>query len=245
MAPRFPLHLTLLLASVVATLVACAVAWPHRRTASGACLLLLLVAICEWQITGATGITSGTLAEKRWWAQVQYAGIVAVPSLWLHFVLRYLGDPRARSRAWIVGSAVIPLVVLLAAVTSAHHGLLWSRIELLPTSAGVRAVFHHGPVFWLASAFSYALLLIAAVLLLRALRAAPPPIVAQLRILLLGGTAPWIANLLYLAGVGTGAGIDLTPLAFGITGICAAIAVADLGVLHVSPSRMWRTRGMD
>lgn len=242
MALEFPLHLTLLVAGAVGTLVGLAVAWPHRRSPAGDCLLLLLLAIGEWQLTGLGALGTQTLEGKRWWAEVQYAGIVAVPPLWLHFVLRYLGDARAHRRAWLTGSAVIPALILVAAATSGHHALLWSGIGLVPAPTGVRAVFHHGPLFWVGSGYSYLVLLAATVLLVRAHRGATAPVADQIRLLIAGGSVPWIANLLYVAGVGAGTGIDPTPLAFGITGICAAVAVADLGLLELSPARLWRSR---
>jgi hypothetical protein len=100
-------------------------------------------------------------------------------------------------------------------------------------------VFRHGPLFWAGSAFSYLLLAWAGVLLWRRAPATTPAAAAQRRVLLIGGGAPWLANALYLWGPATG--MDLTPVAFGITGICAVIALADLGLLAMSPAGLWRS----
>src|SRR4051812_48073472 len=138
-----PLHLTLLVAGAIATIVGCVLAWPHRRQPGGICLLLLLAGIAEWQVMSALGVSADTVADKRAWSQVGYIGIASVPTLWFAFVLRYLGDPRGTSRRFLAGLAIMPLVTLAIAATSTHHTLLWTRIELIETLDGARAVFHH------------------------------------------------------------------------------------------------------
>ena len=185
-------------------------------------------------------MAAGTLSGKRFWAQVQYAGVAAVPPLWLHFVLRYLGDARATSRSLLLATTLPPIALVIAAATSAHHALLWTGITLVPLADGVRAIFHHGPLFWAGSAYHYVLLAWATLLLLRRSSPAGAAVDAQRRTLLVGAAVPWVANALYLLGIGASWGLDLTPIAFGVTGICAVLALADLGLMALSPAQLWR-----
>lgn len=236
-----PLHLTLLVAGAIATLVGGALAWPYRRTSAGTALLLLLLAVAEWQVASALGVSSLTIEGKRFWSQVEYVGVVAVAPLWLAFVLRYLGNPLGRNARWLAASAVFPALTLAAAATSAHHHLLWTRIELTSTPDGMAAVFRHGPLFWVAAVYNYALLAAGAWLLVRA-RPAPATVAMQRRLLLFANIVPWLANVLYLVAPNVVPGMDPTPIAFGVSGVCAAIAIADLGILELSPARLWHRR---
>lgn len=47
----------------------------------------------------------------------------------------------------------------------------------------------------------------------------------QLWLLILGVVAPWVGNLLYILGRVPLPGLDMTPLAFSITGACFVASV--------------------
>ena len=234
------MELVLLLASFAASLIGVVLTFRRRRAPGATPLLLLLLAVAEWQITSVMIALQSTVADKRWWGAAQYAGVASVATLWLHFVLRYIGDPRARDRRVVLATAVIPIATFALAVTSTHHALLWTRIELVPAPGGPHTIWHHGPLFWVFAGYNYLILAAATALLLRAFRARAAPIVMQQRVLIFAGIVPWIANVLYLAGLGA-RGLDPTPFAFGITALCAVFALADHGLLQLSPAKLWRS----
>jgi diguanylate cyclase (GGDEF)-like protein/PAS domain S-box-containing protein len=74
-------------------------------------------------------------------------------------------------------------------------------------------------------AYSYGLLLAGFVLLLRTLARSAPLFRAQIGMLLLGASLPWIANIYTQFGFSSFQDLDLTPIAFSLTGLVFAYAL--------------------
>jgi two-component system cell cycle sensor histidine kinase/response regulator CckA len=68
--------------------------------------------------------------------------------------------------------------------------------------------------------YSYFLILIGTATLARGLRRFPPPYRRQTALIIIGAIVPWIANLLYLSHALPVSGLDLTPIAFAVSGAC-------------------------
>ena len=188
----------------------------RRRSAPGANLLLWLMAMAGWWcITSGCHAMAGSVGVKIAWAKVQYVAIASVPPLWLLFAAEYaerawIASPRVRAALWIV-----PVLTIAAATSNEWHHAIWSSVRIEANGA---TVYGHGWFFWIAAAYNYLLVLGGAVLLINALRRSPPPFRGQWLALIVGALVPLAANLLYLAGL-TVPGLDLTPLAFTVSGL--------------------------
>jgi signal transduction histidine kinase len=189
-----------------------------RRTMPGSGVFSgAMFAIAYWALIGALHAVVGSVAIRVRLAQFQYVGIVAVAPLWLMFGSQYararwLRDPGALSLVWF-----IPAVTVVMAFTNEAHYWLWSRIEPVETSNGIRLVYHHGPWFWVVVAFNYICLTTCTVLLLNSMRRFPLPYRRQTTLFLAGALLPWLGNALYLGRM-LPPGIDLTPAGFAASG---------------------------
>ncbi len=74
-------------------------------------------------------------------------------------------------------------------------------------------------------AYSYALILAGAVILVRSALRYPRHYRGQAILMMIAVTVPWIANLLYAAGLTPGDNFDPTPFAFAVTGGILALAL--------------------
>ncbi len=210
--------------------------WPNRRKNSETLpLLLLLVGITEWICAALLGILDPNLLHKIFWAKIEYIGVVSVPLAVLIFVLHHSGNQQwlsIRRLAWL---AAIPAITLLLAWTNEFHGLIWARY--IPYSQGGLAFSDktYGPAFWVYWGYSYLLLLAATVLTVRAMLASPRIFRWQSVLVAVGILAPWAANLLYILHIDPIKNLDLTPLAFGITGVALAFGMFRWQLFDIKP----------
>lgn len=178
---------------------------------------LAMFAIAFWSVVGALhAVVESTPARIRL-AQLQYIGIVSAAPLWLMFGAQYARarwprDPLAVTMLWL-----IPLTTLVMAFTNDWHRLLWADFEPVAVVGGTRLVYHHGPWFWVAVAFSYVCLTASTALLFQSMRRFPLPYRRQTTLFLAGALLPWFGNALYVSGR-MPPGLDFTPVGFAASG---------------------------
>lgn len=185
------------------------IAFSRRHVPGGRAFGWMNVAMAWWCLTAALHAVPQGHEFRVMWGKMQMAGVAAVPPLWLLFAADYARAPWARLRSRRRLLAVAAVLMAGAAATNGLHGLYWTRIE----PVGVRLVYHHGPLFWMAVAWNYAIIGLGAVTLLRALRQLHGAYTGQV-IALIGATlCPWAGNVLYLMGLFP-PGFDPTPFTF-------------------------------
>jgi PAS domain S-box-containing protein len=111
-------------------------------------------------------------------------------------------------------------VTLAAAMTSRYHTLIWTDITPVDTVWGPQLVYRGGSWFWVHVVYTYALFLAGTAFIAIGLRRFPPPYRAQTWAVIVGGLAPWLGNLLYVSGIRPVPGVDPTPMAFAVSGLC-------------------------
>ncbi|WP_261797162.1 sensor domain-containing diguanylate cyclase [Ralstonia sp. TCR112] len=122
---------------------------------------------------------------------------------------------------WVLTLVVAAVFIGLVATNELHH-LVWVDARFVIIDGVRRAVFDHGQVFWVGTAYNYVLLAISLVLLVL-----PPGEAAsglymssrtQVRLaLVIGQLLPLVAHLAYLQHWTTAIGGDLTPATFAVS----------------------------
>lgn len=208
----------------------------NRRAAPGSrSIFYLLIAIAIWAGADALESAAIPISTKIWCAKVAYLGIASVPPLWFRFTLEYGRHfdrltIRNRLLPWIV-----PLLTFVFAATNEWHHLVWPRIVPVGPEPGAEVTYHHGPWFWFAVIYNYALIAAGTVLLLRAIRRFPPHYYGQSVVLLFAAALPWIGNLLYLLGWSPIVGMDPTSVVFLLSGIAFAVGLARYRIFDLVP----------
>ncbi len=213
----------------------------RRRTVEGAtAFAACMVGVSIWSLGYALELIAPTLSEKLLWARVEYIGIVTVPLMWFIFIVQYtgLGARLTRWQALLLGA--IPALTVLMVWTNDLHHLHW-RTSALRTEGVLLPVLSHsyGPVFWIHTAYSYSLLVVAFVLLVLAVRNTSRPHRTPLVTLLIASFIPWLANGMTVFKIDFGlpafSGLDLAPLAFSFSGLLAAWGIFGLRMLDIAP----------
>jgi len=231
-----PYTLPLLAAAAISAAVA-VLAW-RRRPSPGArafsatmCLVVLNILVSMF-LLGST-----TLDSFLFWVKMSFFG-GALGVAWLVFALRYDGRSLRDVTRIAALAAVEPTVVFVLAWFNDLHHLLWTQAVAVPIMAPgalLRVGTRLGPLFWVWSAYQYALLLSGVVILLRGLFRVPSAYRGQTVAVLVAMAVPWTANVLFLVGWTPVTGVDLTPFAFALSGIALFLAVYRLRFLDLVP----------
>jgi PAS domain S-box-containing protein len=179
-----------------------------------------MLAIALWSFTSGMHTLVGDRATRIIIAKFQYLAVAPIGVLWLLFTTEYSRIAWPAQRITRVLVWAIPVATLLLAWTNEQHHFYWTAITEVATPAGPRLVYTGAPWYWIHAAYSYFLILIGTATLVRGLRRFPPPYRRQTALIIVGAIVPWVFNLLYLSRALPVSGLDLTPIAFAVSGAC-------------------------
>ena len=194
-----------------------------------------MLATAEWAFLSALHKISPDLSTKILIAKMQYIGIVTAPPALLAFVLQY-----TRRERWLTGRnlillTILPVITLVLAWTNEAHKLIWKRIWIDISGSIPIGVYDYGPCFWFWTSFCYLAVLLSTIWLIQAFISSPRFYRMQLLIMLIGIAAPWVANGLYLLNISPWPRIDLTPIAFTVTGLALGCGMFWVRILDIVP----------
>lgn len=230
-----PYVLPLIFAVVTPGLLA-SYAWRHRHTPGAKPFALMMAALGLWSVGYTLELFSGAdLALKVFWASGKYLGIVVTPLAWFAFAVEYTGRESwltARRLAWL---SIIPLLTFVLAMTNRTHNLVWSQERLVAAGPFLALNVTYGAWFWVHTAYSYLLLLLGAILIVHALLHRPHLYQGQMTGLLLGLVAPWLGNAISIFDLNPISQLDLTPLAFTVTGLMLTWSLFRFRLFNLAP----------
>ena len=227
----WPLLLAALISGIVAVLAS------TRRRSRGALAFSVLMAVVVADVLiSLFMLSSTTLAGFLFWIKLSFvSGGLGVA--WLVFALRYHGKSLRTAAVIGAATAIEPVTVAVLAWFNDWHHLLWTGATAEPLAATglLHVAAHFGPLFWVWTGYQYALLLAGAIILVHGLPRAPAAYRGQTLAVLAALVIPWTANMLFVAGHTPVSGVDLTPLAFAVSGIILFFAVYRFRFLDLVP----------
>ncbi len=233
---NMPYFIVQAVASGMAALLAL-YAWRRRAVAGGVTFALLMLAVSEWAFTNAMEAISIEMPAKILWSKISYLGITSVAPLWLVFSLIY-----SQRDTWLTRRArraallwIVPAIITGLTATNEWHGLTWPTITASSDEPGAMAIYAHGVCVWLNVAYSYTLLLIGTFWIVRTALRSAQLYRYQVWLLLAGAAVPWIGNVLYMIDLIPLPGLDLTPIAFTVTGIMITLSIFRFQMLDIVP----------
>jgi diguanylate cyclase (GGDEF)-like protein/PAS domain S-box-containing protein len=210
--------------SALISLIAAIIAW--RRSAPGSLMLsLLLVSMAIWSGFYATRWMEISLHAKVFWFNIMYIGVLALPTLYLLFVLAFTHHNRWLTKRNLILLAVQPVISLLLQWTNEYHHLYYSSLTVIQEQNFTLFEFTRGPGYFGNVLYSYVILGIGFVLLSRGALRSGPLYVGQYRLILIGSILPWAASFYSEFYYPEWQGLDPAPLLFGITGVILGVAV--------------------
>jgi hypothetical protein len=209
--------------------------WRQRISAGRQYFVLLMMSVGWWALAGALEMAVVEIPAKIFWSKISYIGIVALPVFWFYFALDF-----GRRIHWLSALHhkllwLIPIVVFALTATNEWHGLIWPEIVPISPQPGAILLYGHGIAFWLNIIYIYTLLAAGTLLIVQSVLYTSSLYRYQAVTILLAVAIPWLANMLYVSGVNPLIGVDLTPLAFSLTGLLIAWALFRFRLLDLIP----------
>ncbi|MXR22456.1 histidine kinase N-terminal 7TM domain-containing protein [Halobacterium bonnevillei] len=219
--------------SIVSTIVSAIVAvYAHRRSVPGSRgVAAFSSATAVWAGGNAVQVAVTDLPTKLLAINVQYVGILVVPLAWFVFAAEYTGRESWVTSRTVGALAVFPVVLFVAAVTNEWHMLVRTDVGLETADGVVRLTREFGPLFWVATAYSWLVSSVGTMLLLEHAIRVGSEYRRQTVAVLAGVSVPWLAQTAYFAGA-----TSVEPEAFfGVTAAAFGYAIVRHDLLDLVP----------
>jgi PAS domain-containing protein len=213
--------------TIVMTLWICLGVWQKhqailgRRAFIGLCFAA--IAWCAGELAFLRGLCSEVAADR-----VKYFGVLSLPPLWLGLAASAARLEIARRIPWFPIVLLAPQAILFALMFSDRWGGLFFTTV-------VDGPDHYGPLWWVSTAYGYALILAgSAIFVWHALRWRHSPHWARSLAVGASPLVPLAANAAFTATGRTWLH-DPTPLAFGVVLLAVRSAFSTGGLLRTLP----------
>jgi PAS domain-containing protein len=229
-----PSATALAVASAV-SLVVMVLGWQRHASPGGNVFGALMAAVVWWTLFAALEASAVDPALKILISKIEYLGTVCTAPLFLLFALRSRAEER-HLRAVLVGSLwIVPFATLIAVATNDWHRLFWTDFTPSPVAGSNLLVYVHGPLFYVQTAYAFALTLAGTYLLVRSAFGAQRVFRLQTAVLMAAAVAPWVGVAAYLTPLNPWPGLDLIPLSFTATGVLLLLALWRFRLLDLAP----------
>ena len=212
-----------------------AFAWHRRRVPTSPAFASMMLGQTAWSLGSGLELSFSDLPTKQLCLDLMNLGVAITAPSFLVFVLRFTSLDRWLSRRNLILGMAFPAASILAAWTNPWHHLYYSSMHLVPFHESVTAIQGRGPWFWANVTYLYALLAVATVLLVRVALRSSGLYRAQVAMLLLAVSLPWTVNALDLSGLSPVPQLDLTSMAFSVTGLMIMPALLRFKLLDLVP----------
>lgn len=176
-----------------------------------------------------------TVAEKVFWAKMEYVGGVFTPAIFLMFILRFTERDKYLKAKYIILYLLPFFVTLCLLCLNKTEHLVWSGFSAIYPDTNLME-FYHGPVFWFVYVlFSYLMMAFGSVLILLFLIKHKGRYRQQGIVILLGSLIPWTSSIFYITEINIAPGLDLAPASIAISGLILIYAISYTKLLNLVP----------
>ena len=205
----------------------------RRKNKPGAVpLSLMLLAMGLWSLGASLEFMAVSLEAKDFWVKWAWTGVVFVGPFLLLAALYQTAHEKILKSAWLPLLWVMPVVTVVIIFTNSWHHLMWRSLNWAAANSNA-VVYDFGGWFWVHILFTNGIIITAAILFTHTLLRRRGVYRWQSLGALLALSFPWIANFLYLSGLGPG--VDFTPVSFGLTGLVITLVFMRFRLLDLTP----------
>ena len=234
----YPSYIAYVIILVGSSIVSCLLLfriWTLRSTPGAYGLMISVASVAEWSLTYIMEITQTELAEKIFWAKLEFLGISFVAIGMFIFAMYFSGRG-----AWLNYPRAILLLTpaflgFILALTNESHHQIWTDIRFTNGLPFGPLDLTHGLGFFLLTAYLYVLLLLTTISFLQVAIRRQGLYSYQARIMLAGMFFPWAANLVYIGGLSPFPTVDLTPLALTFANVAISISFLRYRFMDIQP----------
>ena len=196
--------------------------------------ILSMFSISIWSFCSLMEFISPEIGLKVFWAKISYIGITSIAPFLFLFIISHIKNGKNIKSSYIAILMILPIIITFLAFTNEWNGLIWNNIYLIYNNGFMVLIYEHGLALWVNLIYAYSLLFIGIILLIYTFINSPKIYRLQVGIVLMAIVFPFIFNIIYLSQLSKNP-VDLTPIAFAITGLLAAIGVFKFDLLDILP----------
>ena len=185
-------------------------------------------AMALWLVAIGLQISNDSLSCKMLWEEVAWFGVVLMPTVWAFFLYDYALGRKVNRLLGLAGTLVAPVLITAGTLTNAYHGQFYGLDSHLVTENGRTFVeFSLGPLYYIVVGYLYAVVAVGLALAFIPTLKAPAAVRSFVKKLLFLTSLPVLANLAYMLGGVTVAGLDPAPFAFSVSLVGLVWLMAD------------------
>ena len=171
-----------------------------------------------WSLILTFESAAPTIAEKVTLSQFEYFANMGTPLMFLLFILSYDLDQPGRLKHYLWLFWIIPVITIILVFTHQWHQLIWTGFSWSPAGHNI-LIYHHGPLFFVAMAYSFGIILLSNILMIRFIRNRPKYYKSRALFLLSGSLVALFTGLVYTLGLSPVTGLDVSPMGTLIAGL--------------------------
>ncbi|GAB4268905.1 MAG: histidine kinase N-terminal 7TM domain-containing protein [Candidatus Promineifilaceae bacterium] len=215
MSEQNVIYTILLTVSAIINVFVAAFAWRRREVPATKYLFFAMIGLVWWAGTYAIFWTDFWSPFPFFWLDMTYLGVSVAITFFFLFALAYTNNIRRLTRPLKILLIAQPVVNLSLLWTDSWHNLYFAGKRMV----GSTAILDGGLPFWLNIAYLWGLLAVSLLLLWQMRQQIPALFRNQIHYILIGSLVPWLGTLVGILGLSPWPGLDLTPVAFTISGI--------------------------
>ncbi|MCD6534106.1 MAG: diguanylate cyclase [Deltaproteobacteria bacterium] len=205
---------------------------PGALAFSGLTLMMTVLSLGSY----FAALSGSQAAADFWCSKIRFVGMAYIPVFFLVFVLAYESRYNFLTLRNIFLLFFFPLLTLVIVFTNNYHGLFFQSVEYVRYEGlFLRTSWRPGSWFWIHTAYSYALVLLAMSILLYRVVSKYRPYKNQALLMLVGALAPFFANILVTWRLTGDQALDYTSFAFTLSGLTMGFALFHYRLLDLVP----------
>ncbi|MEM9950466.1 MAG: histidine kinase N-terminal 7TM domain-containing protein [Chloroflexota bacterium] len=210
--------------------------WQRRPAPGIGSFVTMMLALSCWSIASALQLAVTTLAGKAFFINLVLINVMIATASWFLFTLSYTGRDGWVTQKSVLGLTIFPVLTTIAMLTNDYHNLFWTSTSLTASDGLITHIFESGILFYVHTAYQYALIVAGQFILLRSVIRSPQLYRGQIGLLVIGALFPLIGNIIFLfIGTPLPDYFDPTPTIFLVTGICIGLAYYRFRLMDIVP----------
>ncbi|WP_181686765.1 sensor histidine kinase [Halorhabdus salina] len=210
-------------------------AWRHREVPEAIPFGGLAAVVCVWAVADALALLTTSSTAATVLTVLSTVAYSHVAPLWVLFALAYTGYDNWDRPHMLVTLWLAPLAYSLTLLTAPLHSLADVAVTFQTVNSITAPVNPRGAPFWLFTAVAYLLLVFGYYRLVEFSVRSRRVYRRQTATIVGASLFPLIANAVDVLGFGPHPGLDMTPLAFALTGAFVGWALFEYDFLTVAP----------
>ncbi|PWC80305.1 histidine kinase [Azospirillum sp. TSH100] len=206
----------LLLAAVVASLWTAWRSWALPPFPGRFNFVAMQLSASWWATAAAMEAILPAPADKLFWAEMAWFGIVCTPSFWALFLWSYTREEL--SARWRLVPVAVGTLTWVAALTNDAHRLIYTAVRPISDEPGAALHYSHGLLFFVVTIYLYAFMVMSIVVTASGIHRATSAYRTHYLGFLVAMAVPWVANVGYVTGNLTFFDLEPTPFSFLLMG---------------------------